>query len=955
MNFPRLLGLAGLVLGACALTPVQAATNLISGNLTGTIHWTADNVYILNGFTYVLSGATLNIEAGTVIQGVPGTTASNFGSLFICRGGKINALGTPYRPIIFTTTEDDVTDPGDLSFPTRGRWGGIVMLGNARINNPAITTATQNYDVFEGLPDVESTVGSGEYIHRFGGTNDDDSSGCLRYVSIRHGGKKLETDKEVNGLTLAAIGRRTTIEYVEAYCTADDGFEFFGGTVNTKNLVSAFNDDDAFDTDQGYNGKNQFWFAIQEPGTRDEGGEINGQPNAPDVVVVGAQPLANFEVYNATFIGAGTGSSGNDSLNIRIHNFSKWYNNIFTEFQGNRVNIDGSSQPDLKNNLFFGHNGNGTGYGGAFCPAADNPVANPLLNGIDRTPDSVAGGTLDPRPNIASPAFSGFKAQPSDGFYSYAPYKGAFDAKNNWMQNWTALAASGFMPNKTEVHVSGNLTGTINWTVNNTYILDDFTYVLDGAVLNIEPGTVIKGVPVASSPTRFGCLFICRGGKIFAEGAANNPIIFTTTEDDVNDPGDMAFPTRGRWGGLVVFGKARINNPAITTASQTYDVYEGLPDVESSTGSGIYLHRFGGSDDNDSSGILKFVSIRHAGKKLETDKEVNGLSLGGVGRGTVIECVETFCTADDGFEFFGGSVNTKYLVSAYNDDDAFDTDQGYNGKNQFWFGIQESTVRDEGGEINGQPNSPDVPVVGALPLANFEVYNGTFIGSGTGSSGNDSLNIRVHNFSKWYNNIFAEFQGNRVNIDGTSQPELKNNIFFGHNGNGTGYGGAFCPAADNPIVDPILGGINRGATGALDPVPASGSPAYSTVFRTPPANGFYSEAQYVGAFSGQNWANDWTALGNTTDGGSRSFFKSSCPTPSVKAQPSVAPTVLTTDNGANATVKWASAVGHSYKLQSSTDHSNWTDTGSWTSGTGSEISQNVSVSGSTILFRVLVR
>ena len=978
MNFSRLLGLAALALSPLCATSTLGAIINVSGNLTGTINWTADNTYVLNGFTYVLGGGVLNIEAGTVIQGVPGTggpTAVNdFGCLFICRGAKINAIGTPYRPIIFTTTEDDVTDPDDLPFPTRGRWGGVVIFGNARVNNPASTTVSQNFDIYEGLPDTQASP-SGDYLHRFGGNDDADSSGCMRFVSIRHGGKKLETDKEVNGLSLGGVGSGTILEYIETYCTADDGFEFFGGSVNTRYLVSAFNDDDSFDTDQGYHGKNQFWFAIQESGTRDEGGEINGQPNAPDILVTGAEPVATHEVYNATFIGGGTTGSGNDSLNIRRANSSKWYNNIFTEYQGVRVNIDGTSQPDLKNNLFWNHaagngaSGNGTGYGTAFCPAVDNPVADPLLRGIDRSPDSILGGTLDPRLAVGSPAFTGFKTQPMDGFYAYAPYKGAFGDKNNWMQHWTALDANGFMPRPTEVHVSGNLTGTINWTSDHTYILDDFTYVLSGAVLNIEPGTVIKGVPVAGVATRFGCLFVCRGGKIQAEGTAENPIIFTTTEDDVNDPDDMPFPTRGRWGGVVLFGNARINNPAITTVVQNYDIYEGLPDVESSVGSGQYLHRFGGSDDNDSSGTLRYVSIRHGGKKLESDKEVNGLSLGGVGRGTTIEFVETFCTADDGFEFFGGSVNTKYLVSAYNDDDSFDTDQGYNGKNQFWFSIQESGTRDEGGEINGQPNAPDTLVPGAVPTATHEVMNATFIGAGNTGTGNDSLNIRRVSFSKWYNNIFTGFQGVRVNIDlsaGTpSAPDLQNNIFWDHAadagvpgsaaGNGTGYGSSACPALVNPVINPLLGAVDRAANGLLDPVPTSASPAYSTVFRPTPSDGFYTDAPFVGAFKTQNWAQDWTAMGNTTSGGSKPFFKVTCPTSTLQVQPTFSPDVTTVDNGANATVSWPSIVGRTYKLQSTVNLTSWSDVTGWTAGTGSSLSQVVAVPGSTILFRVLVQ
>ena len=187
------------------------------------------------------------------------------------------------------------------------------------------------------MPDIQI---SGQFVHRYGGNNDDDNSGVLRYVSIRHAGFKVTADKELNGLTLACVGRGTTIDHVEMYAAADDGVEFFGGTVNTKYLVSAFNDDDAFDIDQGYRGKNQFWFAIQEPGTKDNGGEWNGEPNE---LVVSNTPLANFEIYNATWIGAGTGTTLNRGLLVRDYAAPMLHNSILTEFGGNGINVDPDS------------------------------------------------------------------------------------------------------------------------------------------------------------------------------------------------------------------------------------------------------------------------------------------------------------------------------------------------------------------------------------------------------------------------------------------------------------------------------------------------------------------------------------------------------------------------------------------------------------------------------------
>ncbi len=452
MNLNWIRALYGaFTMAACALF-ARADTNVVSGYLYGSHQWKATNTYVLNGFVYVMGDAVLNIEPGTVIQGVPGTgtgssAANDFGALFVCRGGKLNAIGTPARPIIMTSSQDDVTDPSDLPFPTRGLWGGLVLFGNARINNPASTTNSLPHDIYEGLPDIAVTNavnGQVDFIHRFGGPDDGDSSGVIRYLSVRHGGKKLTTDKEINGVSLGGVGRGTTFEFVEAYCIADDGFEFFGGSVDTKHLVSAFNDDDSFDTDQGFNGRNQFWFSIQAPDVRDQGGEQNGQPQPNDVLVEGAQPLSNYTVYNATFIGAGTTGSGNDAHNIRRANFCRWYNSVFTEFQGRRVRIDATSQPDFANNLFWnfaaaGSSGDVWG-SSASVPSASNPMLDPGLASVGRAPTYQ----LDPLPVAGANALTFTPKPPAEPFFDPTAHVGAFGTEN-WAQDWTALSSEGVM------------------------------------------------------------------------------------------------------------------------------------------------------------------------------------------------------------------------------------------------------------------------------------------------------------------------------------------------------------------------------------------------------------------------------------------------------------------------------------------------------------------------------
>lgn len=445
----KMLALAALL--AAPLAP--AATIQVTANIAGNVTWYATNEYILNGKIYALSNATLTIEPGTVIKGKTGTPGdpNTISALFITRDAKIFAEGTRTRPIIFTSDQDDVNDPEDLPLYQRGLWGGLALFGKTALNTALDTTgnaATPKYDLFEGLPDLQI---NGQYVHRYGGNDDNDNSGVLRYVSIRHAGFKITTDKELNGLTLACVGRGTTIDHVEIYAAADDGAEFFGGTVNTKYLVSAFNDDDGFDVDQGYRGMNQFLFVIQEPGVKDQGGEWNGDPKE---LVVSNAPFANFEIYNATFIGAGTNTTGNRGWQVRDYAAPKVHNSIITDLGGPGINVDPDSGWFLTNGLIqIDHNlwwkfagpvaetTNAQAY--LFNDASkSNLIADPLLQSISRTNN----GRLDPRPQTGSPALTSPLTPPNNGFYTQVSYKGAFSKDDLWLRGWTALDAYGFLP-----------------------------------------------------------------------------------------------------------------------------------------------------------------------------------------------------------------------------------------------------------------------------------------------------------------------------------------------------------------------------------------------------------------------------------------------------------------------------------------------------------------------------
>ena len=227
----------------------------------GTDTWTCANNYILDGYVFIQSGQALTIEAGTVVKGAAGTGA-DASAMIVAKGGQLFAEGTADCPIIFTY-EGDPLD-GSVSYDTRGQWGGLIVLGDATTN-------------FGGAAQVEG-IPSDNDLATYGGENDEDNSGVITYVSIRHGGTQLGAANEINGLTLAGVGSGTTIHHVEVVSNLDDGIEFFGGSVTVDNALVAFCGDDSFDWDQGYHGTGTNWLAIQDqPGDEgDRGGELDG-------------------------------------------------------------------------------------------------------------------------------------------------------------------------------------------------------------------------------------------------------------------------------------------------------------------------------------------------------------------------------------------------------------------------------------------------------------------------------------------------------------------------------------------------------------------------------------------------------------------------------------------------------------------------------------------------------
>lgn len=221
---------------------------------------------------------------------------------------------------------------------------------------------------------------------------------------------------------------------------------------------------------------------------------------------------------------------------------------------------------------------------------------------------------------------------------------------NNWMNNWTNFNPAKMEYNEATNIIAGTIDKDTRLVKRNTYQLVGVVYVTNNAVLTIEPGTVIRG-----DDKTCGTLVITSGAKILAEGLETDPIVFTSNkEKNIRKPGD--------WGGIIVLGKAPINS---------LGGVHTLPfDLEAN------LNHYGGQDSEDNSGILKFVRIEYAGRKLSSTKELNGLSLAGVGRKTLLSNIQISFSNDDSFECYGGDLNMTNLISYRTTDDDFDFTQG---------------------------------------------------------------------------------------------------------------------------------------------------------------------------------------------------------------------------------------------------------------------------------------
>lgn len=313
-----------VILGLGITGGANAAQVNVSSNVSVSAHWTANNVYNLTTQIYVLPGATLTIDAGTLIQ----STAGSGGSLAVCRGAKIYANGTARQPVIMTSSNDDLTHWHEGC----SEWGNLTIMGNAlisashyagvQVGSNTKTPTGLNVKQMEGL--TAGFVGDTKVM--YGGNDDDDDSGALHYLSLRYGGKVIGLNNELNGLSMGAVGRETDVDHIDIMNNVDDGIETWGGTVNYKYLSIWNAGDDSMDVDEGWRGKAQFGLivqgyatdAAQGSGVGDNCFEFDGAEDSD------AQPVTTAAIYNFTAIGqpvAGDqGTAWRDNARVQYRN-----------------------------------------------------------------------------------------------------------------------------------------------------------------------------------------------------------------------------------------------------------------------------------------------------------------------------------------------------------------------------------------------------------------------------------------------------------------------------------------------------------------------------------------------------------------------------------------------------------------------------------------------------------
>jgi len=638
-------GTAGGATAAAIGTAAYVAENSeLKGDFSENVTLVAGQTYSIDGEVNFLEGTTLTIPAGTTLFGETGSSY-----LAINRGATIIADGTEAAPIIFTSAQDIAGTAGQND---QGQWGGLTILGQSTNNKGERTyeAGTQLYGPKNGV-----TIAA-------------DNSGILDYVVIKYSGFAVEVDKELNGLSLGSVGSGTQISNIAIVGSADDGIEFWGGTVNVTNLYVYNAGDDSIDTDQGFTGTITNAY-VQQVLVDDETGSRAIEADSFDALTAGT-PVAKPSLINATLdtigrairLREGTGYVfDNVQVNVKSSSADPASTTYFQDIAAIRISDDVT---------FTGAQIETTGTGIAVTneavslsinatTAGDIGSDGKITSGLGIYRDAATADYFRVTPGLNVHETVGVSGDmvadallDSDGnaFVVEVPADNKITGADLTAFEWALEVVNG----QSIVVLTGDITTNTTLSASNLYAIVGEVNVVDGVVLTVPAGTTLFGATGSSY------LAINRGAQIIADGTAANPIVMTSAQDIA---GLNTGSEQGQWGGLTILGQSTNNK-----GERTYEA-----------GTQLYGPKNGVTIADDNSGILRYVVVKYSGFEVEKDKELNGISLGSVGSGTIIENVASIGSADDGIEMWGGTVSINGLYVYNAGDDSLDTDQGYTG------------------------------------------------------------------------------------------------------------------------------------------------------------------------------------------------------------------------------------------------------------------------------------
>lgn len=474
----------------------------------------------------------------------------------------------------------------------------------------------------------------------FGGDDASDNSGTLKYVRIEYAGWEVAPEKELNGLTLGGVGSGTELSYIHVHEGQDDGIEWFGGTVNSDHLLVTNQGDDGFDIDVGYAGTSQYMLNIQDD-------ESNSGIEAGDKAYGGKNTIANWS--NITLVD--NDEDKDATINIKDN----------VQINLDKIVMIGQSSPkglkvsgDISTSLLADGTSSITNafYDGSFTDVTvlDSALAETPVDAADE--DSPTWANVFTRTDAALDEKYA-PVQPS----IQAAEAGAIVGNDIWYEGWSTPGA--VVPSVTvedENIFVGEIDTDMTLDASKVYGFSGFVYLKSGVTLTIPAGTQFRSDGKSA-------LIVEKGAFLIAEGTADKPVVFTSAAES---------PQPGDWAGIVIMG-----NAPVSTESGDLPFEANPEDV------------FGGTDVADSSGSLKYVRIEYAGWEVAPEKELNGLTMGGVGSKTVVSYVQVHEGQDDGFEWFGGTVNADHIIATAQGDDGFDVDVGYAGSVEYALNVQD--------------------------------------------------------------------------------------------------------------------------------------------------------------------------------------------------------------------------------------------------------------------------